>query len=128
MALIDYIKKTLILGVISSIVFFTSFIPLYAEDLNWIEVASTQNKIQSIDVASIKYNSNGFLSVVTKYSQIDPIDQSVINTNSYLMAIDCENRLFSKLPIDGDSKQVKTWSKPIDDKLIKKTIVNSCLY
>ncbi len=88
MALIDYIKKTLILGVISSIVFFTSFIPLYAEDLNWIEVATTQNKIQSIDVDSIKYNSNGLLSVITKYSEIDPLDQSVISTNSYLMAID----------------------------------------
>ena len=60
---------------------------------------------------------------MTKYSEVNPEDQNIINTTSYLMAIDCENRLFSKLPVNGEIKQVKNWENPINDKLIKKTII-----
>ena len=77
---------------------------------------------------SVKYNNKGFLSVMSKYSEIDPDDQTVINTDPYLMAIDCENRLFSEFSVNGELKQVKNWENPIDDKLIKKTIMNSCSY
>ena len=44
------------------------------------------------------------------------------------MAVDCENRLFSKLPVNGELKQVKTWEEPSNNKLIKKTIINSCSF
>ena len=54
--------------------------------------------------------------------------ETVINDDPFLMAIDCENRLFSKLPVNGEIKQVKNWENPINDKLIKKTIMNSCSY
>ena len=77
---------------------------------------------------SIKYNNKDLLSVIIKYAKIDPKDQQIINSNSYLMAIDCKNRLFSKLPINAELKQVKNWTNPINDKLIKKTILNTCSY
>mgnify|MGYP004415566593 FL=1 len=93
-----------------------------------MEVGKTNNEIQFIDSNSIKYNNRGFLSVLTKYSEINPDDQIVISTNSYLMAIDCENRLFSKLPVDGELNQVKNWEEPTNNKLIKRTIINSCSY
>ena len=44
------------------------------------------------------------------------------------MVIDCENRLYNKLPINGDIKPVNDWERPIDNKLIKQTIINSCAY
>ena len=44
------------------------------------------------------------------------------------MAIDCENRLFSKFPVNTNLKQVKNWEDPINNKLIKKAIMNSCSY
>ena len=122
------IKQVLILFILSLLIFFSGFIKLFAEDINWIQVDKTDNGIQFIDTNSIKYNNKGFLSVITKYSEISPVDQAVITTNSYLMAVDCENRLFSKLPINGDLKQVKTWEPPTNNKLIKKTIINSCSY
>jgi len=99
-----------------------------AEGINWIEVASTNNEIQFIDNNSIKYNNKGFLSVLTKYSQVNPDNNDVIITESYLLAIDCEKRLFSKLSLNSELKQVKDWTNPIDDKLIKKTIINTCSY
>ena len=125
---INHIKKALVLIFIFSLVFFSSFIKIFAEEINWKEVANTNNEIQLIDTDSIKYNNKGLLSVVTKSSKIDPDSQKNINTNSYLIAIDCEKRLFSKLPSNGDPNQVKKWIKPVNDKLIKTTIINSCLY
>ncbi len=124
----SYIKQGLIFCSISFFLFFSSILKLRAEDMNWIEVANTGIEIQYIDPNSIKYNKRGFLSVMTKYSEINLEDQNTINTNSYLMAIDCENRLFSKLPVNGELRQVKNWEKPIDNKLIKNTIINSCSY
>ena len=126
--LIKYIKWSLIFFVFSFFIFFSSSFKLSAEEINWVEVGKTNNEIQFIDSNSIKYNNRGFLSVLTKYSEINPDDQIVISTNSYLMAIDCENRLFSKLPVDGELNQVKNWEEPTNNKLIKRTIINSCSY
>ena len=58
--------------------------------------------------------------------QYYPDDQTFIDNEPFLMAIDCENRLFSKFPPNADLKQVKNWENPINNKLIKKTIINSC--
>lgn len=44
------------------------------------------------------------------------------------MAIDCEKRLYSKVPENGDLKKVKNWENPINNKLIKKTIINCCSF
>ena len=123
-----YIKQSLIFFVLTFLIFFSSFVSLSAQEINWVEVGKTNNGMQFIDANSIKYNNRGFLSVLTKYSEITPDDQIIVSTNSYLMAIDCENRLFSKLPVDGELKQVKTWEQPTNNKLIKKTIINSCSY
>ena len=50
------------------------------------------------------------------------------NTNLYLMAVDCQNRLFSKFQANAEIKQVKNWEEPTNNKLMKKTILNSCSY
>ena len=128
MALKKYTKNLMTFCLISFLMFFSVVNKLSAVEVNWIEVAKTNNEIQFIDVNSIKYNNNGLLSVLIKYNEINPDDFNIINSNSYLMAVDCESRLFSKLPINGKIKQVKNWQEPINDKLIKKTIINSCAY
>ena len=128
MLLRKHINQLLLFCFSSFLIFFTSFITLSAEEISWLEVYKTNNGKQFIDINSIKYNNKGFLSVLTKYSEINEDDQTVISSNSYLMAIDCDNRLFSKLPINGDLNKVKNWEEPINDKLIKKTIINSCSF
>tara|TARA_Y100001968_G_scaffold283165_1_gene281616 strand:- start:113 stop:502 length:390 start_codon:yes stop_codon:yes gene_type:complete len=124
----NLIRHFLIFSFIFSLIAFSGFHRLSAHEINWIEVANVNSEKQFIDTNSIKYNKGGWLSVVIKYSEVNPEDQEIINTNSYLMAIDCKNRLFSKLPINSELKQVKNWTKPINNKLIKKTILNSCSY
>ncbi len=100
----------------------------FAEEIEWLEVSKTNNELLFINPNSIKYNNKGFLSVIAKHAAIDPDDQSIKNDDQFLMAIDCENRLFSKFPANANLKQVKKWESPIDNKLIKKTIINSCSY
>ena len=124
----NYTKQLLIICILSFVVFFSGFLKLSSEEITWIEVAKTDNEIQFIDPDSVKYNKKGFLSIITKSSEINQEDQTFVNTNSYLMVIDCENRLYNKLPINGEIKQVKDWQRPIKNKLIKETIINSCAY
>ena len=128
MTLIRNAKQVLILCCLFFLLSFTSFIKVSAKDINWTVVAKTINEVQFIDVDSINYDKRGFLSVITKYSEINPDDQKIIQSNSYLMAIDCKNRLFTQLPVNGNLNQVKNWDKPNNDKLIKTTIINSCSY
>tara|TARA_B100001250_G_C19775252_1_gene779223 strand:+ start:231 stop:620 length:390 start_codon:yes stop_codon:yes gene_type:complete len=124
----NYLVKELILFCTVSLFFLLSFSGLFAGEIQWVEVANTNNEIQFIDSNSIKYNNRGILSVITKYSRINPDDQKMINPTSYLMVIDCENRLFNKLPINGNFTQVKNWIKPNNDKLTKTVIINTCAY
>ena len=127
-ALRNYICKGFLICCIFFLIFFSSSFRIFAEEIEWVEVSKTNNELLSIKPNSIKYNNKGFLSVIAKHSEIDPDDQTVTNNESFLMAIDCENRLFSKFPVNADLKQVKSWENPINNKLIKKTIINSCSY
>ena len=127
-ALRNYIHQLLLFCFIFFLIFFSSSFRLFAEEIEWLEVSKSNNELISISPDSIKYNNKGFLSVLAKYSEIDLDDQTVINNEPFLIAIDCENRLFSKLPANADLKQVKNWENPINNKLIKKTIINSCSY
>ena len=118
----------IILGFFLFFIFFCGSSKLYSKEIYWTVAAKTDNEIQFIDTNSIKYNNNGLLSVSAKYSEVNPDDQSTINVDTFLFAIDCKNRLFSKLPINSELKLVKKWEKPINNKLIKRTIINSCSY
>ena len=128
MSLMNGIKQGLISCCVFFLVLSSISFTLFAEEITWLEVSKINNELVFIDPSSIKYNNKGFLSVITKYAEINPEDQKIINTDSYLMAIDCENRLFKKLPVNSQLKLVKNWENPINNKLIKKTIVNSCSY
>ncbi len=123
-----HIRQGLLICSIFFLIFFSSSFKIFADEIEWLEVSRTNNELLFINPNSIKYNNKGFLSVIAKHSDIDPHDQTVINNDSFLMAVDCENRLFSKFPANADLKQVKNWENPINNKLIKNTIINSCSY
>ena len=124
----NYIKQLLSFSFAIVLIVFSLPLMLSAQEIKWLEVSKTNNEVIFIEPSSINYDNRGFLSVITKQSEVDPKDQKIINTYSYLMAIDCDNRLYSQLPVTGDIKQVKNWETPLDDKLIKKTIINSCSF
>ena len=124
----NFIHRGLLFCCLFSLMFFSCSFKLLAEEIEWLEVSRTNNELLSINPDSLKYNNNGFLSVLAKYYELDPVDQNVISNNSFLMAIDCENRLFSKFPVKADLKKIKRWDNPVHNKLIKRAIINSCSY
>ena len=124
----NYIKQLLLCCSIIFLIFFYSPFKLPAEEIEWTEVSKTDNELIFIATNTVNYDNRGFLSVITKYSEVNPEDKKTIKTESYLLAIDCDNRLYNKLPVNGQLKQVENWKNPINDKLIKKTIINSCSY
>ncbi len=124
----NYIYLRLLLCSIFFLIVFSTSLTVCAEEIEWIEVSKTNNELLSINPNSVKYNNKGILSVDAKYSEIDPDDHTIMNNDSFLMAIDCENRLFSKFPANAELKQVKNWENPLNNKLIKKAIINSCSY
>ena len=124
----NYIHQVVTFFCIFFLVMFSSSFKICAEEIEWLEVSKTDYELLSINSNSIKYNNKGFLSVIAKYSEIDPENQTFINHEPFLMAIDCENRLFNKFPEKTDLKQVKNWENPINNKLIKRMIINSCSF
>ena len=127
-AIRNYIHQGLLFCCIILLIFLTSSFKTSAEQIEWLVVSKTNNELLSINPNSIQYNNKGILSVIANYSEFDPADQAVTNNDSFLLAIDCENRLFSKFPVNTNLKQVKNWEDPINNKLIKKAIMNSCSY
>ena len=124
----NYIKQLLSFCFAIVFILFSFPLMLSAQEIKWLEVSKTNNEVIFIEPSSINYDNRGVLSVITKQTEVDPDDQQIINTDSYLMVIDCDNRLYRKLPLNGDIKQVKNLKTPLNDKLIKKTIINSCSY
>ena len=123
-----YIHQVFLFCCIFFLIIFSSSFSVFAEEIEWLEVSKINNELLYIKTNTIKYNNKGFLSVIAKHSEIDPDDQSVINDDPFLMAIDCENRLFSKFSANADLSQVKNWENSINNKLIKTTIINTCSY
>ena len=124
----NYPLREIICFALFFLIFFCFTFNLSATEIKWLEVSKTKNKSIFIDPDSINYKDKGYLTVQTKYSEFDSIDRRIIDSDYFLMAIDCENRLFKKLPLYGELKHVKNWKNPINDKLIKITILNSCSY
>jgi len=124
----NYIQLGLSVCCIFFLILFSFSFSIFADEIEWLEVSKINNELLSIEPNSIKYNNKGFLSVIAKHSQIDPDDQTVMDDEPFLMAIDCENRIFSKFPANVDLNHIKNWENPINNKLIKKTIINSCSY
>ena len=127
-ALKKYIKKAIPYISIALLICFSFSFMLHSNELEWVEVSRTNNELIYIFPNSINYDNRGFLSVLTKYTEMNLDDQNILKTDSFVMAIDCENRLFSKLPVNGNIKQVKTWENPINNKVIKKSMINICAY
>ena len=124
----NYIIQRFLFLLIFFLIFFSSSFKIFAEEIEWLVVSKTNNESLSISTNSIKYNNKGFLSVIAKYSEIDIDNQTVIKDDPFLMAIDCKHRLFSKFPANSDLKHVKNWENPINNKLLKIAIINSCSY
>ncbi len=100
----------------------------FAKSDNWQQVASTEDRRQFIDTETIIYDSKGILSVFTRYSDINAEGNINLPSNSYLIKIDCQRRLYKQTNSNDKQSQAGKWLDSKDNKLIKQTIINSCTY
>ncbi len=125
----NLLKSITIFSFTLLILFYPFDIAISAEEAGaWEKVASTNDGIQYIEKESIKYDNKGILSVLTKYSEINPETKEIINTSLYEMKIDCKKRDFKDISVNGKVLPEKGWTDSNNDKLIKKTIIKSCTY
>ena len=120
MCFIPRLKLFSIVSFAFCLLFFSKPIATFsAEYHDWEKVASNANEEQFIDLGSIKYKKD-VLTLLTKYSEINPENKETLNSQLYEMQIDCEKRRFK---IGRES-----WNPSTGNRLITETIINSCTY
>ena len=128
----SFIQKALskfkIIGLIIVLTFITNMLTktVAASSINWIEVPIRNEGKQAWDKGSLKANKNGTIRILSKLtaSKKDKKDQE--ETISFLMDIDCSEKLFKDSYINGKPNLMATWESSDGDKLIEDVITQVC--
>ena len=98
----------------------------YAVNNNWIQVSKTNEGIQYWDIGSLINKSNGLIEIKTKYLKKDAENQEIIEENIYTMEINCINKKYKDISVNGKINLSAKWEGPNGDKLINDLISESC--
>ena len=98
----------------------------YAVNNNWIQVSKTNEGIQYWDIGSLINKSNGLIEIKTKHLKKDPENQEIIEENIYTMEINCINKKYKDISVNGKINLSAKWEAPNGDKLINDLISESC--
>ena len=98
----------------------------YAVNNNWIQVSKTNEGIQYWDIGSLINKSNGLIEIKTKYLKKDAENQEIIEENIYTMEINCINKKYKDISVNGKINLSAKWEDPNGDKLINDLISESC--
>jgi len=98
----------------------------YAVNNNWIQVSKTNEGIQYWDIGSLINKSNGLIEIKTKYLKKDSENQEIIEENIYTMEINCINKKYKDISVNGKINLSAKLEDPNGDKLINDLISESC--
>ena len=98
----------------------------YAVNNNWIQVSKTNEGIQYWDIGSLINKSKGLIEIKTKYLKKDAENQEIIEENIYTMEINCINKKYKDISVNGKINLSAKWEAPNGDKLINDLISESC--
>ena len=95
-------------------------------DVDWLLLKENDDGKEWVDLGSIKKINDNELSVLTKYFQ----NPSKVNlkgeTNLYVMRINCDNREYKDISVNGIPSFKAKWKTSNDDELIDVVIDKSC--
>ena len=95
-------------------------------EVDWLLLKENDDGKEWIDLGSIKKINNNELSVLTKYFQ-NPSKVNVKGeTNLYVMKINCDNKEFKDISVNGIPSFKSKWKTSNDDELIDVVIDRSC--
>ena len=95
-------------------------------NVDWILLKENNDGKEWIDLGSIKKIKNNEISVLTKYFQNPSKENIKGETNLYVMRINCDNREFKDISINGIPSFKAKWKTSNDDELIDVVIDKSC--
>ena len=95
-------------------------------EVNWLLLKENNDGKEWIDLGSIKKIKNNEISVLTKYFQNPSKEKVKGETNLYVMRINCDNREFKDISVNGIPSFKAKWKTSNDDELIDVVIDKSC--
>ena len=95
-------------------------------EVNWLLLKENNDGKEWIDLGSIKKIKNNEISVLTKYFQNPSNEKVKGETNLYVMRINCDNREFKDISVNGIPSFKAKWKTSNEDELIDVVIDKSC--
>ena len=95
-------------------------------EVNWLLLKENNDGKEWVDLGSIKKIKNNEISVLTKYFQNPNKENVKGETNLYVMRINCDNRKFKDISVNGIPSFKPKWKTSSDDELIDVVIDKSC--
>ena len=95
-------------------------------DVDWLLLKENDDGKEWVDLGSIKKINNNEISVLTKYFQNPSKVKIKGETNLYVMRINCDNREYKDISINGIPSFKSNWKTSNDDELIDVVIDKSC--
>ena len=95
-------------------------------DVDWILLKENNDGKEWVDMGSIKKIKNNEISVLTKYFKNPSKKKVTGETNLYVMRINCDNREFKDISVNGIPSFKAKWKTSNDDELIDVVIDKSC--
>ena len=95
-------------------------------DVDWLLLKENNDGKEWVDLGSINKIKDNEISVLTKYFQ-NPTNEKVKGkTNLYVMRINCNNREYKDISVNGIPSFKAKWETSNDDELIDVVIDKSC--
>ena len=119
----DYFLNIL---VIILIILFNRINIVYGANINWVEISRTSAGKQYLDKDSIRNQGKGIIEITSKYLKIDVNSSKKIEENIYKMKINCLNKNYKDISVNGKKSLSTKWERTNEDKLIIDLISKSC--
>ena len=95
-------------------------------EVDWLLLKENNDGKEWVDLGSIKKIKNNEVSVLTKYFQ-NPIKEKIKGeTFLYVMRINCDNRQYKDISVNGIPSFKAKWKNSNNDELIDVVIDKSC--
>ena len=95
-------------------------------EVDWLLLKENNDGKEWVDLGSIKKFKNNEISVLTKYFQNPSKVKDKGKTNLYVMRINCDNREFKDISVNGIPSFKAIWKTSNNDELIDVVIDKSC--
>ena len=95
-------------------------------EVDWLLLKENNDGKEWIDLGSLKKITDNEISVLTRFFKVtDPVKDEGV-TSLYVMRINCDNREFKDISVNGIPSFKSKWKTSNDDELIDVVIDKSC--